>query len=143
MESFGNADYENDTNALFNIAEQSFRIKLLAQYMASDNHVYQTSIPHRKELAALEMDTDNSAVQDLILAAENVQGLKDADMPTLWKFTSANKAVFPEGRRSFNLQRVARLQLSGNLSMAMKAGMPIHGFGLSSSNELRSRQHEP
>lgn len=99
VESFGNAEYENDTNALFNIAEQPFRIKLLAQYMANDNHVYQISIPHRKELAVLEMDTDNSAVQDLILAAENVQGLKDADMPTLWKFTSANKVVFPEGKR--------------------------------------------
>lgn len=99
VESFGNAEYENDTNALFNIAEQPFRIKLLAQYMANDNHVYQISIPHRKELAVLEMDTDNSAVQDLILAAENVQGLKDADMPTLWKFTRANKAVFPEGKR--------------------------------------------
>lgn len=99
VESFGNAEYENDTNALFNIAEQPFRIKLLAQYMANDNHVYQISIPHRKELAVLEMNTDNSAVQDLILAAENVQGLKDADMPTLWKFTSANKAVFPEGKR--------------------------------------------
>ncbi|MGG7771994.1 PD-(D/E)XK nuclease-like domain-containing protein [Klebsiella aerogenes] len=99
MESFGNAEYKNDKNALFNIAEQPFRIKLLAQYMANDNHVYQISIPHRKELAVLEMDTDNSAVQDLILAAENVQGLKDADMPTLWKFTSANKAVFPEGKR--------------------------------------------
>ncbi|HFD3339081.1 RecE family exodeoxyribonuclease [Klebsiella quasipneumoniae subsp. similipneumoniae] len=99
VESFGNAEYENDTNALFNIAEQPFRIKLLAQYMANDNHVYQISIPHRKELSVLEMDTDNSAVQDLILAAENVQGLKDADMPTLWKFTSANKAVFPEGKR--------------------------------------------
>ncbi|HDU3463034.1 TPA: PD-(D/E)XK nuclease-like domain-containing protein [Klebsiella aerogenes] len=99
VESFGNAEYENDTNALFNIAEQPFRIKLLAQYMANDNHVYQISIPHRKELAVIEMDTDNSAVQDLILAAENVQGLKDADMPTLWKFTSANKAVFPEGKR--------------------------------------------
>ncbi len=99
VESFGNAEYENDTNALFNIDEQPFRIKLLAQYMANDNHVYQISIPHRKELAVLEMDTDNSAVQDLILAAENVQGLKDADMPTLWKFTSANKAVFPEGKR--------------------------------------------
>ncbi|MGR7087210.1 RecE family exodeoxyribonuclease [Klebsiella aerogenes] len=99
VESFGNAEYEDDKNALFNIAEQPFRIKLLAQYMANDNHVYQISIPHRKELAVLEMDTDNSAVQDLILAAENVQGLKDTDMPTLWKFTSANKAVFPEGKR--------------------------------------------
>ncbi|HCM5084713.1 TPA: PD-(D/E)XK nuclease-like domain-containing protein [Klebsiella aerogenes] len=99
VESFGNAEYEDDKNALFNIADQPFRIKLLAQYMANDNHVYQISIPHRKELAVLEMDTDNSAVQDLILAAENVQGLKDAHMPTLWKFTSANKAVFPEGKR--------------------------------------------
>ncbi|EPL2418275.1 RecE family exodeoxyribonuclease [Klebsiella aerogenes] len=99
VESFGNAEYEDDKNALFNIAEQPFRIKLLAQYMANENHVYQISIPHRKELAVLEMDTDDSAVQDLILAAENVQGLKDADMPTLWKFTSANKAVFPEGKR--------------------------------------------
>lgn len=99
VESFGNAEYEDDKNALFNIAEQPFRIKLLAQYMANDNHVYQISIPHRKELAVLEMDTDNSAVQDLILSAENVQGLKDADMPTLWKFTSANKAVFHEGKR--------------------------------------------
>ncbi|MGR7198712.1 RecE family exodeoxyribonuclease [Klebsiella aerogenes] len=99
VESFGNAEYEDDKNALFNIAEQPFRIKLLAQYMANDNHVYQISIPHRKELAVLEMDTDNSAAQDLILAAENVQGLKDVDMPTLWKFTSANKAVFPEGKR--------------------------------------------
>ena len=99
VESFGNAEYENDKNALFNIAEQPFRIKLLAQYMANDNHVYQISIPHRKELAVLEMDTENSAVQDLILSTENEPEIKKFDMPSLWKYTSACKKVFPEGKR--------------------------------------------
>ncbi|EOD4284044.1 RecE family exodeoxyribonuclease [Klebsiella oxytoca] len=99
VESFGNAEYENDKNALFNIAEQPFRIKLLAQYMANDNHVYQISIPHHKELAVLEMDTDNSAVQDLILSTENEPEIKKFDMPSLWKYTSACKKVFPEGKR--------------------------------------------
>lgn len=99
VESFGNAEYENDKNALFNIAEQPFRIKLLAQYMANDNHVYQISIPHHKELAVLEMDTDNSAVQDLILSTENEPEIKKFDMPSLWEYTSACKKVFPEGKR--------------------------------------------
>lgn len=99
VESFGNAEYENDKNALFNIAEQPFRIKLLAQYMANDNHVYQISIPHRKELAVLEMDTENSAAQDLILSTENEPEIKKFDMPSLWKYTSACKKVFPEGKR--------------------------------------------
>ncbi|MFW8092430.1 hypothetical protein, partial [Klebsiella pneumoniae] len=76
-----------------------FRAQLLAQYMAEDSHVYHISMPHRQELSVLEMDTDNAAVQDLILAAENIPEIKKYDMPTLWKFTSANKKVFPEGKR--------------------------------------------
>ncbi len=67
--------------------------------MAEERHVYHISMPHRQELSALEMDTDNAAVQDLILAAENVPEIKKYDMPALWKFTSANKKVFPEGKR--------------------------------------------
>ncbi|EPQ4141159.1 PD-(D/E)XK nuclease-like domain-containing protein [Klebsiella quasipneumoniae] len=77
---------------------QRFR-ESLAQYMAEERHVYHISMPHRQELSALEMDTDNTAVQDLILAAENVPEIKKYDMPALWKFTSANKKVFPEGKR--------------------------------------------
>ncbi|VEC95126.1 putative exodeoxyribonuclease VIII [Klebsiella variicola] len=57
------------------------------------------SMPHRQELSVLEMDTDNAAVQDLILAAENIPEIKKYDMPALWKFTSANKKIFPEGKR--------------------------------------------
>lgn len=88
-----------DENSLYNLAEMPFRIQLLAQYMAEERHVYHISIPHRGRLSALEMDTDNSAVQDLILSTENEPEIKKLDMPSLWKYTSACKKVFPEGKR--------------------------------------------
>lgn len=88
-----------DENSRYNLAEMPFRLQLLAQYMAEEGHVYHISIPHRGRLSAMELDTDNSAVQDLILAAESIPEIKKYDMPALWKFTSANKKVFPEGKR--------------------------------------------
>lgn len=91
--------FSGDENSLYNLAEMPFRIQLLAQYMAEEGHVYHISIPHRGRLSAMELDTDNSAVQDLILAAESIPEIKKYDMPALWKFTSANKKVFPEGKR--------------------------------------------
>ncbi|EIX9042573.1 RecE family exodeoxyribonuclease [Klebsiella variicola] len=99
VETFGSDEYQDDSSALFNVAELPFRAQLLAQYMAEERHVYHISMPHRQELSVLEMDTDNAAVQDLILAAENIPEIKKYDMPALWKFTSANKKIFPEGKR--------------------------------------------
>ena len=92
-------DYSNNEEALFNLAEMSFRTQLLAQYMADVRHVYHISIPHRNRLSAMEMDTDNHGVQNLLLTAENIPELKKYDMPGLWKFTSAFKSVFPVGKR--------------------------------------------
>lgn len=92
-------DYSNNEEALFNLAEMSFRTQLLAQYMADERHVYHISIPHRNRLSAMEMDTDNHRVQNLLLTAENIPELKKYDMPGLWKFTSAFKSVFPVGKR--------------------------------------------
>ncbi|EPQ6551000.1 3'-5' exoribonuclease domain-containing protein, partial [Klebsiella pneumoniae] len=57
------------------------------------------SIPHRNRLSAMEMDTNNHGVQNLLLTAENIPELKKYDMPGLWKFTSAFKSVFPVGKR--------------------------------------------
>ena len=97
-----NSDEEDNSNneeALFNLAEMSFRTQLLAQYMAEERHVYRISIPHRNRLSAMEMDTDNHGVQNLLLTAENIPELKKYDMPGLWKFTSAFKSVFPVGKR--------------------------------------------
>ncbi|EMB3265315.1 MAG: 3'-5' exoribonuclease [Klebsiella michiganensis] len=92
-------DYSNNEEALFNLAEMSFRTQLLAQYMADERHVYHISIPHRNRLSAMEMDTDNHGVQNLLLTAENIPELKKYDMPGLWKFTSAFKSVFPVEKR--------------------------------------------
>lgn len=92
-------DYSNNEEALFNLAEMSFRTQLLAQYMADERHMYHISIPHRNRLSAMEMDTDNHGVQNLPLTAENIPELKKYDMPGLWKFTSAFKSVFPVGKR--------------------------------------------
>ena len=92
-------DYSNNEEALFNLAEMSFRTQLLAQYMADERHVYHISIPHRNRLSAMEMDTDNHGVHNLLLTAENIPELKKYDMPGLWKFTSAFKSVFPVGKR--------------------------------------------
>ncbi|HBY5030997.1 TPA: exonuclease [Klebsiella pneumoniae] len=92
-------DYSNNEEALFNLAEMSFRTQLLAQYMADERHVYHISIPHRNRLSAMEMDTDNHGVQNLLLTAENIPELKKYDMPGLWKFTSAFKSVFPVWKR--------------------------------------------
>ncbi|EPO31263.1 exonuclease, partial [Klebsiella pneumoniae] len=92
-------DYSNNEEALFNLAEMSFRTQLLAQYMADERHVYHISIPHRNRLSGMEMDTDNHGVQNLLLTAENIPELKKYDMPGLWKFTSAFKSVFPVEKR--------------------------------------------
>ena len=92
-------DYSNNEEALFNLAEMSFRTQLLAQYMADERHVSHISIPHRNRLSEMEMDTDNHGVQNLLLTAENIPELKKYDMPGLWKFTSAFKSVFPVGKR--------------------------------------------
>ncbi|EOM8403146.1 RecE family exodeoxyribonuclease [Klebsiella variicola] len=116
VETFGSDEYQDDLSALFNVAELPFRAQLLAQYMAEERHVYHISMPHRQELSVLEMDTDNAAVQDLILAAENIPEIKKYDMPALWKFTSANKKVFPEGKRHELGKRIqfAKLWLATN-----------------------------
>lgn len=90
---------DGDENSKYNIAEMPFRIQLLAQYMAEEGHVYHISVPHRSRLSAMEMDTDNSSIQDLILSTENEPEIKKFDMPSLWKYTSACKKVFPEGKR--------------------------------------------
>ncbi|WP_279084157.1 RecE family exodeoxyribonuclease [Kluyvera ascorbata] len=93
-------EFSNDENAEFQLVTMPFRIQLLAQLCAEDGHVYHISIPRRKELSALEMDTDNTYVQNLLLAVENCPEVKAFDMPTLWKLTDAVKKVFPQDKRS-------------------------------------------
>jgi exodeoxyribonuclease VIII len=92
-------EYADDENAGFQLTTMPFRIQLLAQYTAEEGHVYHISIPCRKRLAAIEMDDENHAAQNLLLAVESIPEIKKYDLPTLWKVTSAVKQVFPEGKR--------------------------------------------
>lgn len=98
---------DNSSNAkskiidtLDNIAPMPFRIQLLAQFNAEDLHVYCINKKTRAYLASLELDTDNTYVQNLLLAVENCPEVKAFDMPTLWKLTDAVKKVFPQDKRS-------------------------------------------
>lgn len=92
-------EFSNDENAEFQLVTMPFRIQLLAQLYAEDGHVYHISIPHRAELSAFEMDTDNTYVQNLLLAGESSPEVKAFDMPTLWKLTDAVKKAFPQDKR--------------------------------------------
>lgn len=93
-------EYSDDENAEFQLATMPFRIQLLAQLCAEQRHVHHISIPHRTELSALEMDMDNTYVQNLLLAANNAPEVKAYDMPGLWKLTDAVKKVFPQDKRN-------------------------------------------
>ena len=87
-------------DTLDNIAPMPFRIQLLAQFNAEGGHVWHINKETRAHLASLEMDTDNTYVQNLLLAVENCPEVKAFDMPTLWKLTDAVKKVFPQDKRS-------------------------------------------
>ena len=86
-------------DSAYTIAPMPFRTQLLAQFNAEDIHVYHINKETQAKLSALEMDTDNPYIQNLLLAAGNVPDLKKYDMNGLWKLTKAIKEVFPQDRR--------------------------------------------
>ncbi|EPK7360370.1 RecE family exodeoxyribonuclease [Kluyvera ascorbata] len=92
-------EFSNDENAEFQLVTMPFRIQLLAQLCAETGHVYHISIPRRKELSALEMDMDNTYVQNLLMAVENAPEVKAYDMPGLWKLTDAVQTALPQIQR--------------------------------------------
>ena len=92
-------EFSNDENAEFQLVTMPFRIQLLAQLCAEERHVHHISIPHRAELSALEMDMDNTYVQNLLMAVENAPEVKAYDMPGLWKLTDAVQKALPQTQR--------------------------------------------
>ncbi|WP_336240471.1 RecE family exodeoxyribonuclease [Citrobacter werkmanii] len=96
-------DEGDDENTRYPIVQMPFRKQLLAQY-TSDALRHHLTQAEYKIIVGLEMDTDNGYVQNLILAAESVDGIKRLDMPFLWKFTRAIQDVFdPEKRHELSL----------------------------------------
>ncbi|ECT6025171.1 exodeoxyribonuclease, partial [Salmonella enterica subsp. enterica serovar Saintpaul] len=77
------------------VATLPFRHRVLAQYIGDGEYLYHVDTDQKKEIACLEMDTQNTTVQNLILAAENVEPFKKAIEHDIHKAVNAVKKVFP------------------------------------------------
>ncbi|MGS2975483.1 RecE family exodeoxyribonuclease [Escherichia coli] len=79
---------------LITVATLSLRQRILAQFI-SDEYVYHIDSEQKKIIQGLELDVDNSYVQNLLLAAENVEAFKKAIEHDIHKVVNAVKKVFP------------------------------------------------
>ncbi|WP_312996444.1 RecE family exodeoxyribonuclease [Leclercia sp.] len=80
------------------VCKMPFRKQLLAQ-LTVDELRHHTTRSENAELHALEMDTDNGYIQDLLLAAENFAEVKAFDTKDLWRYTNAIRKVFSMDKR--------------------------------------------
>lgn len=91
-------DENDDETTRYPVVRMPFRKQLLAQFTADELRHHVT----RKEyegISALEMDTDNCYVQNLLLAAENCEEIKGYDTKDLWRYTDAIRKVFSQEKR--------------------------------------------
>ncbi|MBQ4924258.1 exonuclease [Citrobacter werkmanii] len=87
------------TPELITVATLPLRQRLLAQFI-SEEYAYHIDTEQKKTIQELELDVDNSYVQNLLLAAENVDPFRKAPEIDIWKIVSALKTVFPvDGKR--------------------------------------------
>lgn len=89
-----------DVPALITVDTLPFRQRLLAQLISEEEYAYHITLEQKKEVITLELDVDNSYVQNLLLAAENTPALKDVKEYDLWKMTEAVREVFPQDRKT-------------------------------------------
>ncbi|EGZ8714041.1 RecE family exodeoxyribonuclease [Salmonella enterica] len=99
-ENFGNesnspAQATAPAHELTVVATMPLRHRVLAQYIGEGEYLYHVDASQKKEILRLEMDTDNSYVQNLLLAAENVEAFKKAIEHDIHKIVNAVKKVFP------------------------------------------------
>ncbi|MCZ7840156.1 3'-5' exoribonuclease [Leclercia adecarboxylata] len=88
----------DDGGAHYPVCKMPFRKQLLAQ-LTVDELRHHITRSENAELHALEMDTDNGYVQDLLLAAENFAEVKAFDTKDLWRYTNAIRKVFSMEKR--------------------------------------------
>lgn len=91
-------DENDDETTRYPVVRMPFRKQLLAQFSADILRHHLTREEY-EGISALEMDTDNSYVQNLLLAAENCEEVKDYDTKDLWRYTDAIRKVFSQEKR--------------------------------------------
>ncbi|RMA89143.1 MULTISPECIES: RecE family exodeoxyribonuclease [Enterobacter] len=91
-------DENDDETTRYPVVRMPFRKQLLAQFTANELRHHLTRQEY-EGISALEMDTDNSYVQNLLLAAENCEEVKGYDTKDLWRYTDAIRKVFSQEKR--------------------------------------------
>ena len=91
-------DENDDETTRYPVFRMPFRKQVLAQF-TSDELRHHITRDEYEGISALEMDTDNSYVQNLLLAAENCEEVKGYDTKDLWRYTDAIRKVFSQEKR--------------------------------------------
>lgn len=76
------------------VATLPFRQRVLAQFIGDGEYLYHIDAGQKNEIVRLEMDTDDTYIQNLLLAAENVEAFKKAIEHDIHKVVNAVKKVF-------------------------------------------------
>lgn len=88
----------DDENTRYPVCRMPFRKQLLSQ-LTADQIRHHLIREEYDAISALEMDTDNSYAQNLLLAAENCEEIKGYDTKDLWRYTDAIRKVFSQEKR--------------------------------------------
>ncbi|MCL7705745.1 exodeoxyribonuclease, partial [Enterobacter kobei] len=91
-------DKNDDETTRYPVVRMPFRKQVLAQFTCDELRHHLTREEY-EGIGALEMDTDNSYVQNLLLAAENCEQVKGYDTKDLWRYTDAIRKVFNQEKR--------------------------------------------
>lgn len=86
---------QSDQPNLIVVATLPFRQRVLAQFIGDGEYLYHIDAGQKNEIVRLEMDTDDTYIQNLLLAAENVEAFKKAIEHDIHKVVNAVKKVFP------------------------------------------------
>ncbi|TNV22859.1 hypothetical protein FH968_02115 [Buttiauxella sp. B2] len=88
---------ESSPPVLKTVATLSFRHRVLAHYI-STGYQYHVDQQQLTAIVALEMDTDNKFTQNLMLACENTNELKDYSDFNLFTIIDSVKTIFPSDK---------------------------------------------
>ncbi|WP_373392713.1 RecE family exodeoxyribonuclease [Raoultella ornithinolytica] len=89
----------DDQDTHYPVAQLRRPQRVISQFI-SDVMTHHVTQRQRIQIGALEMDTDNNYIQNLLLATRSIPEIDELTTANLWKLTDAVKKVFPEDKRT-------------------------------------------
>ncbi|HIB1582871.1 TPA: RecE family exodeoxyribonuclease, partial [Salmonella enterica subsp. enterica serovar Muenchen] len=81
------------------VASMGERHRILSQFILEGEFSHRITPEQLSEVNRMELDMDDTYIQNMLLACHNVPEIHKLDNPNLWKFTDAFKKIFPQGKR--------------------------------------------